>query len=407
MRRLLAAAATTALLALAGCSGGSGGAPRGDALPVYVSAPVSSEPWVGRFVTRGVELAVAEVNRAGGVEVGGRKRPLATTVLDNGGSAQTAVANARAAVAAGAVALVTDGVGAAAVGQVTDPARLPVFVVFEGGEDFIDPMVHRTLFRLAPANQPLSRRLADYLSEKRPTVALLTGDSSYGRDGRAAMLAAFRRNQTPVAADLQLPAGGSDVAPQVLQARRSGADHLVIWARAPVVAAVVRAARASGWDVPVYTSATGEDPLVRQRLADHPDWVDGLTFVSFRITSETGPAPFAAYRAAYEKRFGVERVGVEQDGKPVVMPPDWSMFSYDATRLVAAALAKAGATGGPLLDALESTVITGANGDERGYSPTDREGVVPDDMYFGRFRGFRFFPVDDDLLSGNLPPVPQ
>ena len=27
----------------------------------------------------------------------------------------------------------------------------------------------------------------------------------------------------------------------------------------------------------------------------------------------------------------------------------------------------------------------GQKGDERGYGPTDREGVSPDDMYFGRF----------------------
>ena len=51
--------------------------------------------------------------------------------------------------------------------------------------------------------------------------------------------------------------------------------------------------------------------------------------------------------------------------------------------------------------------ITGANGDERGYSESSREGVNPDDMYFARFDGFVFAPVTDDLLSQNLPAVPQ
>ena len=63
--------------------------------------------------------------------------------------------------------------------------------------------------------------------------------------------------------------------------------------------------------------------------------------------------------------------------------------------------------GGPLLEALNRTVITGANGDERGFGPDDREGVSPDDMYFGRFPDLRFSPVDDDILSTNLPAVPQ
>jgi ABC-type branched-subunit amino acid transport system substrate-binding protein len=165
----------------------------------------------------------------------------------------------------------------------------------------------------------------------------------------------------------------------------------------------VRAVRAAGWTAAIYTGPSGEDPLVRQRLADRPEWVDGLTFVSFRITSEQGPEPFTAYRKAFEAKYGEERIGVGD----VVMPPDWSMFSYDAVKLVAAALPAAGGPGPALLDALENTVITGANGDERGYSPTDREGVVPDDMYFGRFDDLRFAPVHDDLLSDHLPVVEQ
>jgi len=121
------------------------------------------------------------------------------------------------------------------------------------------------------------------------------------------------------------------------------------------------------------------------------------------LRGEAGPEPFERYRAAYEKRFGAERVGVRQDGRDVVQPPDWSMFGYDAVRLVAAARAR----GGSLLDALENTTITGANGDERGFGAQQREGVSPDDMYFARFDGFVFAPVKDDVLSVGLPAVPQ
>ena len=101
-----------------------------------------------------------------------------------------------------------------------------------------------------------------------------------------------------------------------------------------------------------------------------PSGSTGLTFVSFRITSEVGPKPFATYRAAYEKKFGAEQVGVEAGGRPVLQPPDWSTYSYDAVKLSAAALE----TKQSLLTALDKTVITGANGDERGFGPTDREG---------------------------------
>jgi ABC-type branched-subunit amino acid transport system substrate-binding protein len=396
------------VLATAACTGSSttpvgGSTLKGEAL-VVVSAPITAQPWIGSFVERGARLAAAQLNAAGGA--GGRK--VVVSVLDNGGSPQRAVANARTAVGKHALALIIDGVGAVATADVTDPASLPVFIVFEGGASLVDAKARPTLFRMAPANKPMATRLSDYLSEKTKVAALIADDSTFGREGAAQTRIAFARNEIRLAADEAVPEGTSDVAAQVLAARRSGAKVLVVWARASGVAAVVRAARSSGWTVPVYSGPTGEDPLVRQRLADHPEWVERLTFVSFRITSETGPEPFAAYRKAYEKAFGVDKVGVSAGGKAVVMPPDWSTYSYDSVKLVAAALKNsAGKLGAPLMDAMQKTVVTGANGDERGFGIDDREGVSPDDMYFGRFKDMRFTAVTDDILSTNLPAVPQ
>jgi ABC-type branched-subunit amino acid transport system substrate-binding protein len=400
--RRLAGTVALALLATA-CNAGSGDAPKGEVL-VVVSAPLTAQPWIGRFAERGAELAADQLNAEGGAA--GKK--VVISVLDTGGSPQRAVANARTAVAKGAAALITDGVGAVAIADVSDPASLPVFVVFEGGISLVDPKERPTLFRMAPSNKPMATRLSDYLSESAKVVGLVSDDSSYGREGAAQTRLAFARNEIRLAADTAVPEGASDVAPQVLQARRSGAQALVVWARATGVAAVVRAARSSGWDVPIYAGPTGEDPLVRQRLADHPEWLEGLTFVSFRITSETGPAPFAAYRKAYVAKYGEDEVGVTAGGKPVLMPPDWSTYSYDSVKLLAAWLDKSeGKTGAPLMAAVNGTVITGANGDERGFGPEDREGVSPDDMYFGRFHDMRFAPVKDDILSTGLPTVEQ
>jgi ABC-type branched-subunit amino acid transport system substrate-binding protein len=388
-------------MALTGCSGGPS-TPKGDAL-VVVSAPLNASPWIGDFVVKGAKLAVAQVNR-------GHGRHLRLEVLDNEGSAQTAVANARRAVSEGAVALITDGVGAKAVAAVTDPVSLPVFITFEGGSSLTDPKALPSIFRLAPANTDLCRRLADYLADVRhgQSVALLSDDSGYGVEGAAEAKADLVHDEVEVISEGTIPSGARDVSAQVLAARRSGAKVLVVWARAGGLAAVIRTARSTGWDVPVYTGPAGEDPLVRQQLADHPQWLDGTVFVSFRITSETGGAPFAAYRKVYEKAYGPSTFGVKSDGKLVVQPPDWSMYSYDAVNLVEAALVRANVIDRKrVYEGIQSVVITGANGDERGYGPDDREGVSPDDMYFAYFKGMRFFPKLDDKLSTTLPVVPQ
>jgi ABC-type branched-subunit amino acid transport system substrate-binding protein len=396
--------------AAAACGGGSRETPsqQGPTVDVVVSAPVSTSPWIARFEANGAQLAATQINAAGKLKIGGKRYRVAVTVLDNRGSPQQAAADAREAVARHAAVLVIDGVGAAAVADVTGPAHLPTFVVFEGGAGIINPQQRPTLFRLAPANKYMTMRLADYLAGRHPKVGIVADDTSYGHEGVDSLVAAFARDEIPVTRQVVVPAATSSVATQVLAQRRAGVTTLVVWASAPVVAAVVQAARSAGWDVPIWAGPSGEDPLVRQRLAGHPEWLTGVGFVSFRITAEVGPAPFAAYRKGYVAAFGEDRVGVQQDGKDVVQPPDWSMFSYDTVNLVASALSKSGGTGKPLLDTLAGNdVITGANGDERGYSETSREGVSPDDMYFAQFRGFVFAPVTDDLLSQNLPPVPQ
>lgn len=369
---------------------------------------MTSQPWVAQFAERGARLAVEELNAAGGITTGSTRTKLTVELQDNGGSAQRAVTIARQAVADHALAIVTDGTGAKAVAAVTDPEQLPVFIVFDGDQGLVDAKARPTLFRIAPANKPMATRLADYVAAKTPKAAIIADTSQFGRGGGAALEIAFARDTIPVTTRQNVDPASTDLAGAVAKARRSGATTLVVWGSSPVVAATVRATRSIGWDVSLFAGPTAEDPSVRQLLDDHPQWLDGLRFVSFRITAEVGVKPFEGFRTKYEKRFGAEKVGVRADGRDVIMPPDWAMYGYDAVRLVSKALENAGGRqGAPLAAEMDSTVITGANGDERGFGPEQREGVSPDDMYFGLFKNKRFTPVTDDILSTNLPPIPQ
>jgi len=390
------------LMMLAGCGSD------GDTVPVVVSAPKSTEPWIASSIERGAKLAVDEINADGGVQLKAGKKKLELVVLDNASSPATALANAREAVDRHAAALLTDGTGAVSVAGVTDPAKLPTFIVFQGGSGLIDPQAHPSLFRLAPADAIMTRRLADYIANQAPKVAMLTDDSGYGEQGRAALRDAFAIDEVKVVSDQVIPTRATDLAPQILAARRAGADRVIVWASAADVAATLEAVHKAGWNVPVISGQTGEDPLVRQRLVAHPDWLASLRFVSSRITAEVGPKPFTEFRARYEKALGKDKVGVKQDGRDVIQPPDWAIYPYDALLLVREAISQSGALGAPLLQTInDGARITGANGDQRAYSAQYHEGVSPADMYFARFDGFTFVPVSDDPLSGTLPRVNQ
>ena len=89
--------------------------------------------------------------------------------------------------------------------------------------------------------------------------------------------------------------------------------------------------------------------------------------------------------------------------------PDWAMYPYDFVHVLAAAVARSGATGPSpaLVRALEQVEVAGANGDERSFNEKNHEGVVDDDVFFAVFGDMTWAPVKDDVLSSTLPLLRQ
>ena len=398
MRRLTLT--TLGALLLAGCGGG------GDKkVVIAVDAPFSRDAYIGSTIANGVRLAASQLGVQHGDIVDFR-----VVTYDNGGSPSRAVADIRRAVAQHAVAIVTDGTGVDAGWKIANKAHVPICIVYDGDENLVDLKQRPNVFRITPTNHGMAFRLAEYLVPKRLKIGLLTDDTGYGVAGRASLDRAFAQNRSSVVSNIQIPSSATDLAPQVLQARRDGATTLIVWAQPAAIAEAVVAARSSGWDVPIYTPPAGADPLVRQELASKPQWLNGLTFVSSRLTAEAGPGPFLAFQTDYEDKFGVQKVGVKTpSGEQVIQPPEFAMYAFDFTNLLAVALDSAKTPRGPkVLAALNQVSTKGANGDNRGFNEVSHEGVVDDDVYFARFTGdMTFRPVKDDALSKTLPPIVQ
>ncbi len=403
---LILAVLAVLVVALAGC-GGSGG--QGDTrkqLLVVVNAPFSRTPYLGQTIENGVRLATGDVN-ASGLRVDGTSYNLEVETMDSALSPARAVANVRRAVDDHAVAIVDEGTGVDASWPVAHGT--PIGIVFEGGTGLLDPAKRPNVFRIAPTDHGIAFRLAEYLVPKGLKLALLHDDSDYGTAGGSALHQAFAQNRSSVGLEETVPADALDLAPQVLRARRAHATGLVVWGRPATIAAAVTAARTAGWNVPFYTPPAGADPFVRQQLADHPSWIDGLTFADGRLTAEVGSGPFTAFERKYESAFGVDRVGVTtRAGLPVIQPPETAMYAYDFVNLIAAAIQKAQSTDPvKIAAALEEVTTQGANGDERAFNRVNHDGVVDDDVYFAHFRDLTYTPVKGDPLSATLPTIPQ
>jgi ABC-type branched-subunit amino acid transport system substrate-binding protein len=404
VRRMLLLAAAAGVLA--GC--GSDRPQAGGTMLVAVDAPFSTSSYIGKTIADGAQLAVDEINAQGGIVAGGRTFRLAVKRYDNAQSVRQGVANVRRALDDGAIAIVDDGTAVDASWQLARDAHVPIGITYGGGRGLVDEETRPNVYRIAPTDRGLSFRLAEYLIPKGLKIALLHDDTPYGQDGADALDHAFSSNPESVAIRLTLPSGDTDLSPQILRARRAGATALLVWGEGATVAETLIAARSANWHVPIYAPPSAEEPILRQELADRPEWLDGLTFASGRMTAELGPGFFYAFQSKYEAAYGVQKVGVKtRAGQEVVAPPDYAMYSYDFVNVLAAALRQAGGTGDKLVKALEQVTVRGANGDERGFNQHNHEGVVDDDVYFARFKDMTFRPVKDDPLSATLPTVSQ
>jgi branched-chain amino acid transport system substrate-binding protein len=371
---------------------------------IAVDAPFSKDPYVASTIANGVRLAAGSLSVDRG-DVANFK----VVTYDNAGSPSRAVANVRRAVARHAIAVVSDGTGVDAAWKIAADANVPLGIVYDGDERLVDPQRRPNVFRITPTNHGMAFRLAEYLVPKRAKIAFLTDDTGYGRAGRASLDRAFAQDRRSVVARIQIPSSATDLAPQVLQARRAGATALLVWGQPAAISEAVVAARSAGWQVPVYAPPSAEDPLVRQELASRPHWLDGLTFATGRLTAEGGVTPWYDFEGRYRDRFGVEKVGVKDArGRTVIQPPEFAMYAFDFTNLLAAAVNVAGTTNGAkVLAQLNQVSTQGANGDSRGFNEANHDGVVDDDVYFARFGGMVFRPVRDDALSRTLPAIQQ
>jgi len=410
---VIAAAATV----LTACSLASAPATPGtDSITIVLNTASAKLPYVGKFTLQGAQLAAEEINRAGGVSVGGKKYQVKLEALDNGLSPTISLDNVRKAVSEKAVAIIDDGYTVHDTYQAAAAAGVPILIDYDTNAELVDTARRPNVYRIAPPDDAMAQHLATYLAPRHLRLALVHDDSEYGRDGARQLTDAFGKASARLAPNVELPSSGIGFSTEALQVKRSGATGALLWGRAPTIAQFIKDFRQGGGTAPLFSGPNAEDPVVRTQNADHPEYVEGLTYASFRITTEGGPASWGAFRKKYEdhnfNNGGPDfKVGVKaNDNKDVVQPPDWQMFPYDMVYLVKAALEKSGTvetSGDKLIGALNGVQIKSANGDNRGWTKDSHEGVVDDDIYFAAFSDMKFKPVQDDPLSKSLPPIDQ
>ena len=228
MRRALILVVLAAFAA--GC-GGSG--PDSKTLTIVVNASFSKTPYVANTIANGARLGVLELPASSTLTAGDNNYTIKVVEYDTGGSPVTSVANVRRAVAEDAIAIVDEGTGVDASWPLANKAHIPIGIAYQGGVGLVDSAKRPNVFRIAPTDHGVAFRLAEYLIPKGLKVALLHDDSGYGQQGADALDQAFGSNPESVATRLALPSAATDLAPQLLAAKRSGATAVLVGRRNP------------------------------------------------------------------------------------------------------------------------------------------------------------------------------
>jgi branched-chain amino acid transport system substrate-binding protein len=231
----LAAGAALAGPALSGCAGyldAAGSSPSSKKAPVLLGIV---DPYTGPFAaagtsqTQGCELAVAEINRAGGI-LGGRqveirKRDDATKADVGARGARELIQQERVDVIVGTASSAV----ALAVSEACAELGCPLVVSGAHDDTITGTSAHRTTFRANPGSTMVARVVVDPLLKKTGNRwFFITSDYAYGLGAEKAMIAELTKRGGTVVATEHTPLGTTDYSAQLTKARGSGATTVVL-----------------------------------------------------------------------------------------------------------------------------------------------------------------------------------
>ena len=201
------------------------------------------------------------------------------------------------------------------------------------------------LFSLAPTDETLASVIVPAVS-KAAAGGPFAVAASAEHEGHAALAAArrelSRRRRTP-AAIVEFPPDGADLQPAVARVLASNPKALLVLGPARLAGAFVAALRQGGFPGTVVASASAAGRAFHAAAGDAAEGVIAAWWI------DDGPAS-GAFASAYERRWAEA-------------PDAWATNGYDATKLVVAAVRRAGLNRARIRDAVRALAPwTGAGG---------------------------------------------
>lgn len=335
--------------------------------------------FLGAPEERALRMRVDEVNKAGGWK--GRK--LEAVIYDTEGNTGKAAQQMRRLATVDNVDVIfgpsSSGESLATIGLANE---LKVPVLMHGGAEAITKPTTPYVFNTPPSDRiALSGLLAHLKKTGITSVAMLSAADGFGQSGKNVLQEIAPSFGIKVLLQEEFNRQDPDITAQVLKARESPADAMIIWSALPAPVIILRAAQSAGYRKPIFTSyGAGTNDLVAQAGGA----AEGLYLYSLRMLSPESVRDDDPAKAA------ITQLASQYQQKYNVVAPVYAQHAYDAFLILEQAVGK---ISGPvnresIRAAVEKVEVSGTNGYFR-FSPQNHGGLDANSQSFVMLRSVK------------------
>ncbi len=319
---------------------------------------------LGQTQREGVQLAVDEINAAGGI--GGRMVELVVEDEANDPSrmaeiAQRFITRDRVDAIIGGT---NDGT-AQVLSQTAESARVPLVVPFANGDQITRGK--RWSFQVDVASTTFVQKLVDHAVKNYQRIGIIYDDNAFGQADRDFALEDLRQVNRQAVAVVSIPDVGRDYTPQLSQFRNANAEVLI----APVSGTNAAQLRKDMVRIGYEPLILGPNSLAFQSMIDVGQQFVEQKVILLDVIDETKPEV-----QQFQQRFQAKYNKRATSG--------FELLGYDAMKIMAYALERGGNDKEKVRSELENlrnyTAVSGKAGSTISYSPEDHRRASPGDL---------------------------
>src|SRR5467141_3290989 len=302
----------------------------------YLSALTGPSSSTGIGINRGLQLAVQEINAAGGVN--GRQIELITRDTQ---SDPTKAVNGAAELTHGQKVSVVFGPvnSGESLGLVPLLARANAPQIHPCWVDTLtDPKKYPMCFRNAPTNQQIGGAANRYVVDvlKRKKIAVISDTTGYGTASVNAYVPLLKAKNTEVVYQGNIDAANPDLTPEILRMRSAGAEAIMPWSLHPgFLSRIINARGQMQWDVPIVGHTTLGSGQTRA-LLEKPEYWAKVYPNNFRPVCYSPDGKLPDRTTAFLDRL--QRAKIDVSATLLW----WVAVGYDSPHLIAEAMKNAG-----------------------------------------------------------------